>query len=130
MALGDFERQHQDVLQNIEAAIVEVYRANPALLDYDAEGGLEALVAHYTAELQGRPPRGAPSDANRRRVFESVQEVCEWRLGRADLPGVPPMTPIPMETLVACLKRVRKSVQGWTRRAGRQGYLAFVSQYV
>ena len=130
MAALDFEIRFQDVLQNIESAIVSVYRNDPALLDYEADGGLEALISYYTAELQGRPPRAAPADPNRRLVFEAVQRICEWRLGRADLPGVPPMEPRTVDETVACLKRVRKSVQRWTKRGGRQGYLSFVSQYV
>jgi len=126
----DFEARFQDVLQNIESAIVGVYRSDPTLVDYEADGGLESLISHYTAEQQGRPVRTAPSDPNRRRVFEAVREVCEWRLGRAELPGAPRPEPRTPDEIVACLKRVRKSVQRWTKRGGRQGYLSFVSQYV
>lgn len=72
-----FEGRYLDVLQAIEAAIVEVYRTEPALVDYEVDGGLDSLIASYTADA-GPPARAAPSDANRRRVFEA---------GRA--PGIP-----------------------------------------
>jgi hypothetical protein len=126
-----FEERYEDVLQNIEHAIIRIHRADPALVDYEVDGGLESLAAAYTAEMQGRPPRAAPSDANRRRVFEAVRQVCEWRLGRAELPGMGPLPePNTVEEIVACLKRLRKSVQRWTKRGGRQGYLSFVDQYL
>jgi hypothetical protein len=129
--MQSFEGRYLDVLQAIEAAIVEVHRTEPALVDYEVDGGLESLIAAYTAEMQGRPPRGAPSDANRRRVFEAVREACEWRLGRGELPGYDAVpTPNAVDEIVACLKRVRKSVQRWTKRAGRQGYLSFVSRFL
>ncbi|MBD0319169.1 MAG: hypothetical protein ICV87_02480 [Gemmatimonadetes bacterium] len=129
--IQSFEERYEDVLQNIESAIVGIYRSDPALVDYEVDGCLESLIASYTAEIQGRPPRDAPSDPNRRRVFEAVREVCEWRLGRADLQGFGATGPLnTMDEIVACLKRVRKSAQRWTKRAGRQGYLSFVSKYV
>lgn len=129
--MQSFEDRYMDVLQNIESAIVTIYRADPALVDYEVDGGLESLISSYTAEMQGRPPRGAPADANRRRVFEAVRQVCEWRLGRAELAGFGAVGQLnTVDEIVACLKRVRKSAQRWTKRAGRQGYLSFVSQYV
>ncbi|HEX8363185.1 MAG TPA: hypothetical protein VF613_23890 [Longimicrobium sp.] len=129
--IESFEQRYEDVLQNIESAIIRLYRADPALVDYEVDGGLESLTAAYTAEMQGREPRGAPSDPNRRRVFEAVRQVCEWRLGRAALPGAGAVPePIGTDEIVACLKRLRKSVQRWTKRGGRQGYLSFVGQYV
>jgi hypothetical protein len=38
--------------------------------------------------------------------------------------------PITLDELVACLKRVRKSINLWTRKGGRQGYLTFVSKFI
>ncbi len=34
------------------------------------------------------------------------------------------------DEIIACLKRVKKSVQRWNKHGGRQGYLNFVQQYV
>jgi hypothetical protein len=122
-----FEERYEDVLQNIEAAIVGIYRTDPALVDYEVDSGLGSVIAHYTAELQGRPPPAAPSDANRRRVFEAVLAACEWRLGRGPDAGAELNT---TDEIIACLKRVRKSAQRWTKRGGRQGYLTFVSRFL
>ena len=32
--------------------------------------------------------------------------------------------------IIACLKRIRKSINRWHRRGGHQGYLTFVDQYI
>ena len=50
-----FEEEYADVLQNIEFAIVTVYRRNNALLDYDVTSALETLIRIYRGEQTGRP---------------------------------------------------------------------------
>jgi hypothetical protein len=127
-----FEERFADVLQNIESAIISVYRANPALVDYEVDGGLGALIVHYGAVRQGKEPPPPPTDENRRRVFEAVRRICDWRLGRGEpLPGFEPFPgPQSIDDIVACLKRVRKSAQGWTKRGGRTGYLTFIRKYI
>lgn len=40
------EDRHPDILQNIEFAIVNVYRADPDLRDYDVIKALDALISH------------------------------------------------------------------------------------
>ncbi len=46
-----------NLLQNIEFGIVEVYRADKALLDFDVKDAMDALVRHYHAEEEQRRPR-------------------------------------------------------------------------
>ncbi|HEU4558986.1 MAG TPA: hypothetical protein VFS20_14095 [Longimicrobium sp.] len=125
------EETHQDVLQNIEAAIVDVHHAHHEMLDYDVDGALEALVAWYTAEQRGRTAREPVLHGLRQEVFDAVREICEWRLGRyaSDLPPVGDGE-VGVDVIVACLKKVRTSVQRWTREGGRNGYLTFIRQYV
>ncbi|HEX6750754.1 MAG TPA: hypothetical protein VF092_25935 [Longimicrobium sp.] len=123
--------QYEDVLQNIEAAIVSVHRRNPALLDYDVDGALEALVGDYSAELRGRTPPERQLTDLRGDVYHAIRAICEWRLGR-DAEGMPSVVDgaKTAEEIVSCLKRIQKSVRRWTKEGGRQGYLRFVSQYV
>ncbi|HEU0298019.1 MAG TPA: hypothetical protein VFR37_01165 [Longimicrobium sp.] len=131
-----FEEQYADVLQNIEFAIVETYRGTPELLDYHVDAALEAAIARYSAEQQGRTPRPVTLEGARLQVYEAVRNACEWRLGReeirigSDLRLDEPPEPKRLDEIVSCLKRIRKSVQRWTKQRGRQGYLKFVSQYV
>jgi hypothetical protein len=51
-----FGKKNLDVLQNIEFRIVEVYRADPSLLDIDAKDAIDAPVRHYHAEVEERTP--------------------------------------------------------------------------
>lgn len=133
--MEDFEEKYMDVLQNIEFGIVSVYHQHGDLVDYDIDEALNILIREYKADQTGKsfdPPTSAPLV---RAVYESTKEMCEWRLGR----GNPPVgrdillekpEPVSLDEMIACLKRVRKSVQIWRKQGGRQGYLHFIEQYV
>jgi hypothetical protein len=68
-------------------------------------------------------------------AYSGAQTICEWRLGRESafaLQGptqIPAPKPITVDELIACLKRIRKSVRTWNQRGGRRGYLEFASQF-
>lgn len=134
--MTEFEVEYQDVLQNIEAAIVSVYREHSGLLDYEVERALNALIVTHQVEQQHRASKPAALSPLSEQVFTRVHAICEWRLGReafiAEEPGaeVPYPPPVSLEEIVACLKRVRKSVKAWTQEGGRQGYLRFASQFI
>jgi len=130
--MSNIEDRHPDVLHSIEFAIVNVYRAESALLDLDAQDAVDALVRHYRAEQEFRQPPATRLAGRAERVFQAVKEICEWRLGRARLSGLDeiPDGPIPVAELVECLRRIQKSIRFWNREAGRRGYLGFVSQHV
>ena len=135
---GKFEERYEDVLQNIEAGIMLVYRNHPKMTDWEVGAAVEALIRRYQAEAKGRRQATPPSlDSLAQEVYDSVEGMCEWRLWR-EMPfsykeGEPmefPVEPITLHELIACLKRVRKSINFWTREGGRQGYLTFVSQFI
>jgi hypothetical protein len=132
MAEQTFEERYQSELMNLEYAIVSVFRKSPALIDAEVDSAMEALVSRYSAEATGRAARTVTLDGARQAVFDAVAPVCEWLLGRApvDTPDPPPDEILGLDVLVACLKRIRKSLQRWTKHAGRQGYLAFVSRFL
>jgi hypothetical protein len=137
-----FEEQYEDVLQNIEFGIVRVYQEHPEMADWDALTALESLIRAYSAEAQGKPvpPRALTGSSGE--VAESVKAMCEWRLGRNSLAdeggralvdegGRPiELAPKTLDEIVACLKRIRRSIERWNRQGGRQGYLKFVSHFV
>ncbi len=132
--MANFEEKYGDVLQNIEFGIVQVYQAQPTLLDVDH--ALEGLVRAYQAEQRGRAAPALRLSLPAQAVYDSVRPICEWRLGRELLHAesgekldVGP-TPLTLDEIVACLKRIRKSVAFWTKERGRQGYLCFISQFV
>jgi hypothetical protein len=130
------EDTYADVLQNIESAIVKIYRQQPGLLDYDVEGGLNGLIVEYKAEHLNRPAPSLRLAERETLIYQAVKDVCEWRLGREEFitakggDFLPPPAPKTVEEIIACLQRIRKSVQKWNRQGGRQGYLYFIVQYV
>ncbi|MDL1874686.1 hypothetical protein FBQ85_05860 [Cytophagia bacterium CHB2] len=129
-----FEEKYQDVLQNIEFAIVSVYRDHPELTDYDIADAVQALTRQYVAEAAKRyqPYTNLSDRANL--VVQAAKNMCDWRLGRntfetqeGEKIASPNNT---LDEIIACLKRIHKSVQFWTKEGGRQGYLKFVSKYI
>jgi hypothetical protein len=130
------EDQYSDVLQNIEFAIVAVFREHPAMTDYDVMRTLETLIDSYKAEKTGRPPRELNLSEVEEVLREGVRIMCQWRLGRETFLGEAPkkghMPPeiLSLDEIVVCLKRILKSVKKWNRSGGRQGYLEFIIRYV
>ena len=133
--MTSFEDDYLDVLQNIEFAIVQVYHRNHTLIDYDVEKALDALIQAYRRPKSGLVPR-LHSNRLAEEVYEAVKGICDWRLGsnlQSAAGNSAPHTeiePLTLDEIVACLKRIRKSVQVWNKRNGRQGYLVFIDQYV
>jgi len=131
------EEKFEDVLQNIESSVVSVYHAHPELTDWDVEVAYEALIQFYSAEARHKPADlRRLAGGNQAEVVRAAQAMCEWRLGREtmfdehDQPIKLPMELITTPEIVACLKRLRKSVQFWTKAGGRQGYLNYINGFV
>ena len=132
-----FEEQYLDVLQNIEFAIVEVYRAHPELTDWNTEKVISGLVRIYQAEARERRAPSLKLSELEQELLERVQVMCDWRLGRETMvvededSGEEIMpSPITLDEIVACLKRVRLSIKRWNKQGGRQGYLDFVNAHL
>jgi len=132
-----FEQEYEDVLQNIEFAIVNTYRERPEeISDWSVEAALDALLRAYGAEHTGRTLRPARLSEAEQTIYDRVKGMCEWRLGREQLlvenapPAMPEIEPKTLDEIVACLKRVRTSVKRWHKSGGRRGYLDFVSKYI
>src|SRR5262245_66533978 len=95
-----FEEQYEDVLQNIEFAIVSTYRERPEeISDWSVEAALDALIRAYGAEQTGRAIPAARLSEPEQQLYDRVRSMCEWRLGRAQLsveadqPPMPQMQP-------------------------------------
>lgn len=128
-----FEDQYLDVLQNIEYAILSIYRENPNLLDYEVDKALNILWTEYHNEQRGKAMPAYQLGTNAQMVYTRVHSMCEWRLGRQKLESKKDdqlvemnIKPLTLDEVAACLKRIRKSVELWTKQGGRQGYLYFI----
>jgi hypothetical protein len=134
--MPEFEEQYEDVLQNIEAAIVDVFRSQVETSDHDVMRALEVIIDDYRGENIGRPPHEVVLSEREHLLKDSVHSACEWRLGRATLPDgqseeqVPPPEPKTRDEIILCLKRILKSAKFWNKDGGRQGYLNFIDQHV
>ena len=128
-----WQEENLDVLQNLEFAIVEIWRAHPEMTDYVAQRAYEAARQFYRAEQRGNPPKPPALTGLDATVFEALKAMCEFHLARNPGPKSEteiPVAPIPVEKLVACLQELAKSVERHTRSGGRQGYLTFIDGFL
>ena len=70
-----FEKRYQDVLQNIEFAITQMYRQHPQMTDWDTLAAVEALLRTYGAEKKGRQAPQPSKD------FRSLTDFGSLRKG-------------------------------------------------
>jgi hypothetical protein len=131
-----FEEEYADILQNLEFGIVRIYQEHPEMSDYNAMDAIEGLIRKYIAEERKTEPRPIRFTELAEKVFDSVETMCELRLGRATvtdaetgkkMAGLPPIT---TNELILCLKRIKKSISFWNKQGGRQGYLNYVSNFI
>lgn len=131
-----FEEQYQDVLQNIEFGLVQAYREHANLYDTGTMYALDTLIKVFNGERQGREVALPQFKPEEQAAYDHAKAMCEMRLGRGSLTdqqgqeiqlGTGPVT---VEEIIACLKRIRKSVEGWYKRGGRRGYYEFIRQFV
>ena len=147
MSRREFEENYIDVLHNIEAFIVSAYReTGQEMTDWDVSRALETIIANYQAERKGREPRDISLKSNAQSIFDRAFMVCEFTLGRLPMVvetkkkkwGIIPVTsreeimpePKTIDELITCLRHIQKSVQFWTKEAGRQGYLNYIDQFI
>jgi hypothetical protein len=134
--MANIEEEYLDVLQNIEFAIVNVYRSEQGLTDYDVSKIMNVLISAYQAELSKREFRKPNLSALQEELYGSVKHMCEWRLGREAIDQeekhleMKVTKSISVEEIIACLKRIRKSVETWNKQGGRKGYLEYIDQFL
>ena len=129
------DHPHMDVLQNIEASVIQVFRENPELTDYEVDSAYQALYQSYRDEKRGREEK-IPTNPRAAEVYQTVRAMCEWRLGREpfiDEKGIEiqiPLGELEADDIAACFKDLRKSLRLWTKEGGRQGYLNYIAQFL
>ena len=134
--MNDFDDQYLDVLQNIEFSIITVYHQYPDLTDYDVDNVLNILIRTYRFQQQNREFSRPIMKPSVEQMYEGVRQMCEWRLGREKFPSTirkpkgPLPTPVSLDEIIVCLKRIRKSVDLWNKQGGRRGYLEYIDQFI
>jgi predicted RND superfamily exporter protein len=127
-----YEEKYKDILQNLETAIISVYRKRTDLTDYEVMEALEALISHYRAEeinKESMPPKLSEKSS---RVYSEVLSMSEGRMGKeskySELFKLSEHSSI--KDIIACLKTILASVKKWNKADGRQGYLNFVNKFI
>lgn len=134
--MGRIDEEYQGVLQNLEFALVQVYRAHDEMTDWEAETAVASLIRTYNAEVQRRSPPDLKLKPLAQEAYDNVQAMCEFRLGRSDMVNDSsetlniPVEPISVNELLLCLKRIRRSIQMWHKEGGRRGYFEFVGNFL
>ena len=130
------EEKYEDVLQNIESGIISVFRKYPDINDYGVMRALDAAIKYYQSEYRGHEPKPVRLAEKDKLIFEQIKAMCEYRLGRnselmpKENTGKLDIHGLTVEEILTCLRKIRKSVDRWNKRGGRQGYLTFVSQFI
>lgn len=130
----NFEDQYLDVLQNLEAAIAAFFDQHADISDASVDRALEALIRLYKADGSGKTVAVRLSETDQG-LYQAIKDTVEWRLGRGQpLPTTATFDLHPelktVDEMLACLKRIRKSVAFWTKEGGRQGYLNYIRQFL
>ena len=81
----NIEDEYLDVLQNIEFAIISIYRKRRDFVDYSVMKALEATIDFYVAEKIKREPRDFNLNEAEQAIFENVVAFCDLRLGKSTL---------------------------------------------
>ncbi len=127
--LTEFEDHYLDVLQNIEWGLLSLVKDHPELSDHDMLRITEQTLTYYKSQRRENLAiaQSKLTDIHQD-IFERVLSMCEWRLGRLPPPNKEiACTPITIEELLLCLKRIEKSIKFWTKRGGRKGYINFAA---
>lgn len=133
----NIEEEYEAILQVIESSLAVMYVDEPEMSDWETKKAVDALVRIYQAEQRGRPAPKIKLSGLALASFENANAAIAQCMGRDNdhelITG--PVLQIPQEAvdvgvMVACLKRIRKSIQTWTKRNGRRGYFNFVRQFL
>jgi hypothetical protein len=119
--------KHEATLKSIESGIVTVWRKHPEMANYAVGRAYEAAIAYYLSLAREQVPKPANLTGLDAELFDVVKEACEDCRLRGPIPTEPPIS---LEDLVACLRKLHKSVDFWTKQGGRQGYMKFIEGFV
>jgi hypothetical protein len=133
-----FEDQYLDVLHNIESALAGAYREYEDMTDFETLNAVNALIRTYTAQQRRRSEPVLNLNPLEQTAYDAARAMCDWRLGSDSVKlqteeGEPvelEIEPLTVGEIIACLKRVRKSVQLWQKEGGRRGYFEFVNRFL
>ena len=116
-----FEDEFLMELQTIESSIVQVYRSNGEVYDSQVERALNVAISDLKAKQRNVSAKAHKLSGIDLELYKAITDNYTTLLENSNFT---------VDNAIECLKRLRKSVQRWTKQLGRQGYLNFVSRFV
>lgn len=133
------EDKFSDILQNIEAAIVMVYKTEPTMQDAQVDKALETLEGYYRALSKKREPKAPEGlDEISREVYDMIIKVLNIRMAQGGMKRASEIQKrrfgalketVFEDIFLACIRKVAKSVKRH-KIQGERGYLDFIINYV
>ncbi|MCL4265093.1 MAG: hypothetical protein KJ069_17885 [Anaerolineae bacterium] len=106
----------------MEIALVQTYRADENMTDWETLNALNALIREYTAVQRHRQPPHISLSPLAQQSHDELKLVCEGWLGNAPVVDeAGQMTDLgdkdlSLQEIMDCLKRIRKSVEYGQKR--------------
>ncbi|MBE8168153.1 MAG: hypothetical protein HAW66_07285 [Shewanella sp.] len=118
----NFEEAFELELQAIETSIISVYRNDRNTFDTQVERALNSVMTELKSQLKNSPIKSLDLSGADLALYDAISNSCKLLLNKE--------LAISIDDLIKCLKVLRKSVQRWNKKFGRQGYLNFVANFV
>ncbi len=134
--MGQFEEQYNDTLMSIEMTLVRPYRQREDVIDWDTLTAVKAAIRTYTAEQRRRAAPNLKLKPIPQTIYNELIETCERWLGRKPFVGPSGETTtltdnaLTVSEIIACLKRIQRSIELWQKEGGRRGYFEFIDQFL
>lgn len=122
-----FEQQYFDVLRAIELAIFNADQ-QATLLDINTDKVLEGLIRLYTAESRGRNEPKLRFSQDEKILADHIKAACDLHLGR-DAQVMIGDEQKSLDEIIACLKRIRRSLGQMSKQGGKRAYLDFIRNF-
>lgn len=123
-----FEQTYFDVLRAIELAVYSAFQRYSTLTDASVDKALDSLQRLYTAEVRGKAAPKLRLSQPESALADQIKAACDLHLGR-DAEVMIGDAQRSLDEIIACLKRIRRSVKQMGKQGGRQAYLEFIRKF-
>lgn len=125
----DVTEQYSDVLFNIESRIFTHYLASETLSDSDTLKVLAQLTRYYNGLRKGRTPSEPKVSDALTPLLNSVKSICDVHCMPEETEPQAPRQ-VSFDVMVACLRRIERSVKMWKQQGGRRGYFEYMTPFM
>ena len=130
------EEEFENVMLNIEMQIISVSNQDSKLTDWQVDKVFSAFLSKYKALSNGREVKEVTFNSPEKDLYLLIEGACDFFTGDSEEWGDGHFIieldaeKVSYENMVAIFKRLRKSLNTWTKRGGSQGYIYYISQFI